>query len=80
MIDSCGTVHCFEKKRRAYDLPRSCSAVIKVSIINISVLWETLAKTLNTMENYLNMLGLYLYTLIISHKSGKMLSILNKFK
>ena len=24
------------------------------------------------------MLGLYLYTLIISHKSGKMLSILNK--
>jgi len=27
---------------------------------------------------YLKMLGLYLYTLIIGHKSCKMLSILNK--
>ena len=33
---------------------------------------------LKTIQSFLKMLGLYLYTLIIGHKSCNMLSILNK--
>ena len=45
-----GELYCcnsFEKKRRSYNMPRGCLAVVKLSIINNLVLSETLDTYLN---------------------------------